>query len=174
MQRNGRSLTFLTAGGTIDKIYGMEKETVNYSFRKIPAVIEIAQRMQYGYGKIPPRVSLPPLDGHLMESDDLTNVASLCKSIKTEAILVTIGTDAMINAGAYIAALNLEKVIVITGASQPASQSKSDADANVGFALGLINTIQAPGVYIAMHGRWFSWDECEKTEAGHFVRKRHH
>jgi hypothetical protein len=67
-----------------------------------------------------------------------------------DRILITHGTDAMLDTGAYLAKHNIPKTITITGAFLPEAFKDSDADFNVGLALGALQTMDKYGVYIAM------------------------
>jgi L-asparaginase len=65
------------------------------------------------------------------------------------------------------------KTIVITGALRPERFSNSDADFNIGTALGALNVLP-PGVYIAMSGRVLPWQHLKKdpkTGNFHLVEK---
>jgi L-asparaginase len=69
-------------------------------------------------------------------------------------VLVTHGTDTMVDTAKVLATIT-DKTIVLTGALNPARFRGSDADFNVGTAVGAVQCLQ-PGVYIAMNGR--IWD----------------
>src|SRR5690554_5977519 len=84
-----------------------------------------------------------------------------------EHVLITHGTDTMTVTAAALADID-NKVIVLTGAMQPARFRDSDAAFNIGLAIGALNTCQ-PGVYIAMSGRVFAADGVRKNRlAGKF------
>ena len=69
-------------------------------------------------------------------------------------VLVTHGTDTMVETAKVLASVP-GKTIVITGALNPAGFRGSDAEFNIGTAVGAVQSLPA-GVYIAMNGR--SWD----------------
>ena len=60
---------------------------------------------------------------------------------------------------------NLPKTIVLTGAMIPYQIAESDALFNLGFACAAAR-LSAAGVYIAMNGRLFSWNDVTKNRAG--------
>jgi L-asparaginase len=66
-------------------------------------------------------------------------------------ILVTHGTDTMVETAAVLGRIE-GKVIVLTGALNPARFQGSDAVFNIGCAVGAVQTLP-DGVYIAMNGR---------------------
>jgi len=78
---------------------------------------------------------------------------------KQDRILITHGTDTMLDTGAYLANHNIPKTITITGAFLPEAFKDSDADFNVGLALGALQTMDKYGVYIAMNGKI---NECDQ------------
>ena len=69
------------------------------------------------------------------------NLLAACKESDQNRILITHGTDTMIEIGAFLAQYNLPKTIVITGAFLPDALKDSDADFNVGLAVGALKTI---------------------------------
>ena len=75
----------------------------------------------------------------------------------------------MINTAKVLSSI-FNKVIVLTGASQPYRFRESDAEFNVGVAIGALNTLDK-GIYICMNGRVYEWDKCEKRSDGWFVDK---
>ena len=75
--------------------------------------------------------------------------------------LVTHGTDTIVETARALKGLH-GKVIVLTGALQPARFRSSDAFFNIGCALAAVQTLP-PGVYIAMNGRIFEGDSCRKN-----------
>ena len=80
-------------------------------------------------------------------------------------IVVTHGTDTMVETAAVIAAAvppTLGKTIVLTGAMIPYAFGSSDGLFNLGSALSFVQTLP-PGVYIAMNGRCFPWDRVRKN-----------
>ena len=61
------------------------------------------------------------------------------------------------------------KTIVLTGAMIPYKFGSSDGLFNLGSALSFVQTLPV-GVYIAMNGRYFNWDNVRKNkELGEFV-----
>jgi len=71
----------------------------------------------------------------------------------------------MVDTARVLGKAALGKAVVLTGAMIPYSVQGSDALFNLGFALALART-QAPGVYVAMNGRVFAWDNVRKDKVG--------
>jgi L-asparaginase len=64
------------------------------------------------------------------------------------------------------------KTIVLTGAMVPYAFGSSDGLFNLGSALSFVQVLP-PGVYIAMNGRCFGWDQVVKDRtAGVFVSRQ--
>jgi len=72
-------------------------------------------------------------------------------------VLVTHGTDTMVETARELAHIE-GKVIVLTGALNPARFQGSDAVFNIGCAVAAVQTLP-DGVYIAMNGR--IWDPAK-------------
>ncbi|MDX3191223.1 asparaginase domain-containing protein [Streptomyces sp. MN03-5084-2B] len=86
----------------------------------------------------------------------------------TEHVLITHGTDTMTTTAEHLRGVT-GKVIVLTGAMQPARMTDSDAPFNLGLAVAALQTL-SHGVYIAMSGRIFPAGNTRKDRArGIFV-----
>jgi L-asparaginase len=72
-------------------------------------------------------------------------------------VLVTHGTDSMVDTARELASIK-GKVIVLTGALNPARFQGSDAVFNIGCAVAAVQTLP-DGVYITMNGR--VWDPAK-------------
>jgi L-asparaginase len=85
-----------------------------------------------------------------------------------ERIVITHGTDTMVETARALAAGVQHKTIVITGAMIPYAFGSSDGLFNLGSALSFAQVLP-PGVYIAMNGQHFAWDKVRKNrETGVF------
>ncbi|HEY9583147.1 MAG TPA: asparaginase domain-containing protein [Candidatus Paceibacterota bacterium] len=156
-----------TAGGTIDKMYSEEKGTLNFSFGK-QAVKELSENkvklnFEYDIERLLAKDSLE------MTNEDRQLIKKACEGTIADKILITHGTDTMVDTAKVLSTIT-NKVIVLTGASQPYKFRESDAEFNVGVAVGALNTLDN-GVYISMNGRIYEWDKVEKRSDGWFVDK---
>lgn len=114
--------------------------------------------------------TLMMIDSLEMAEADWQIVEHNCRRTKSNQILITHGTDTIVNTARYLANANIEgKTIVLTGAMIPyAFGSSSDGFFNLGTALTMVQLLPA-GVYIAMNGRSFNWDNVRKNrETGFF------
>ena len=144
-----------TTGGTIDKVYFDDNSTYEVGE---PQVGEVLKRSDVTF-----RYSIQTLCGK--DSLDLTDAdrQAIRQAIVDDPhrlIVVTHGTDTMVKTALTLRDIR-DKVIVLTGSSQPARFHDSNAIFNIGCAIGAIQALR-PGVYIAMNGRIFDADKVRK------------
>src|SRR4029434_2169568 len=91
-------------------------------------------------------------------------IVSRCRAVSERAIVITHGTDTMVEtAGALAATPDLsDRTIVLTGAMVPYAFGSSDGLFNLGSALSFAQVLPS-GVYVAMNGQHFSWDRVRKN-----------
>jgi L-asparaginase len=142
-------LTIVTTGGTIDKIYFDDKSTFQIG---APQIGEILQQLGVAFDfEVVPVLRKDSL--HL-DDKDRAEVRAAIEQQPHRHVLVTHGTDTMVETAQALAGI-AGKVIVLTGALNPALFKGSDAVFNIGCAVGAVQTLP-DGVYIAMNGR--IWD----------------
>ncbi len=148
-------LNILTTGGTIDKIYYDDKS--DYQIGE-PEISRILKAMNVAFDwEIRALLRKDSLD---MNDDDRALIRQAVMTSSDEHFLITHGTDSMVETAAALGEVG-ERVIVMTGALNPARFIDSDAVFNIGCAVGAVQALPA-GVWIAMNGR--IWDR-------HTVRK---
>jgi L-asparaginase len=106
-----------------------------------------------------------------MREEDRAIIVYNCKKTPHNKILLTHGTDKMVETATLLAHENiLGKTIVLTGAMIPyAFGTSSDGFFNLGSALAFVQVLP-PGVYVVMNGRYFSWNNVRKNrQTGTFV-----
>lgn len=115
--------------------------------------------------------TLMMVDSLEMTDADREIIVHNCKNCKSNNVIITHGTDTMVDTAAYIAKNNVEKTIVITGAMIPyAFGNSSDGFFNLGSALAFVQALPV-GIYIVMNGRYFEWDAVKKNRTtGYFER----
>ena len=114
--------------------------------------------------------TLMMIDSMDMREEDREIIAYNCRRSPAEKILITHGTDRMVDTGKYLALSNIQdKTIVLTGAMIPyAFGTSSDGFFNLGSALAFVQVLPA-GVYVVMNGRYFQWDNVRKNhKTGNF------
>ncbi len=100
-----------------------------------------------------------------LTTEDREAIANACATCEPNQILITHGTDTMVETATHLAAAKgLEhKVVVLMGAMIPYTfGTSSDGFFNLGSGLAFAQTL-TPGVYIVMNGRWFPWDDVQKN-----------
>ncbi len=109
--------------------------------------------------------TLMMVDSLEMTEADRGIIAYNCSRCPDDRIIITHGTDRMVETAKALAAAALSKTIVLTGAMIPyAFGTSSDGFFNLGSALAFVQVLP-PGVYIAMNGRWFDWDKVVKNRS---------
>jgi L-asparaginase len=106
-----------------------------------------------------------------MREEERAIIVYNCKKTPHNKILVTHGTDKMVETATLLAHENIEgKTIVLTGAMIPyAFGTSSDGFFNLGSALAFVQVLP-PGIYVVMNGRYFSWNNVRKNrQTGTFV-----
>ncbi len=153
------TLRIIATGGTFDKHYDELTGKLGFAESHLPAVIERARMT------IPVELeTLPLLDSLDMQDADRQRVLAACRAAKEKAIVIVHGTDTMPETAQVLGAAALGQTIVLTGAMIPYSISNSDAMFNLGLACGVAQTLP-PGVYVAMNGQVFAWDNVKKNRA---------
>jgi L-asparaginase len=153
------SMRIIATGGTFDKHYNELNGTLGFAESHLPEVIKRSRIT------IPVELEiLPLLDSLEMQDADRQRVLASCQQAPEKAIVVVHGTDTMKETAAVLGASPLGKTIVFTGAMIPYSIADSDALFNLGFATAAAQILPA-GVYVAMNGQVFSWDNVTKNKA---------
>ena len=102
------------------------------------------------------------IDSLEMTEEDRELIAYQCEQCEEEQIVITHGTDTMDKTAQVLAEKVKNKRIVITGAMIPIKFGSSDGLFNLGSALAFAQTLP-PGVYVAMNGRYFNWNNVRKN-----------
>jgi L-asparaginase len=153
------TLRLIATGGTFDKHYNELNGVLGFSESHMPEVIKRARLT------IPVALEvLPLLDSLDMQDPDRQRILASCQAASEKAIVIVHGTDTMPQTAAVLGAANLGKTVVLTGAMIPYEIANSDALFNLGFACGVAQTLAA-GVYVAMNGQVFAWNNVTKNRA---------
>ena len=99
---------------------------------------------------------------------DRNLILEQCRKAPERRIVITHGTDTMVETARTLGGNPGDRTIVLTGAMVPYKFGSSDGLFNLGSALAFVQTLPA-GVYVAMNGRCFAWDRARKNrETGMF------
>ncbi len=146
-------------GGTFDKEYDFITGNLFFKDTHLPKMF------QRGRSTLDIDVkTLMMVDSLEMTEADREIIIHNCKRNPAKKILITHGTDKMVETAGFIARADIQdKTIVLTGAMVPyAFGTSSDGFFNLGSALAFVQTLPA-GVYVAMNGRYYHWDAVRKN-----------
>ncbi|MDD9954165.1 MAG: asparaginase domain-containing protein [Candidatus Woesearchaeota archaeon] len=156
-------IRIFVTGGTFDKEYN--ELTGELTFKET----HISEMLKLGRSLVNIDIrTLMMIDSLDMTDNDRKIIAENCKSTPEQHILITHGTDTMVETAAAISNVVQDKTIILTGAMVPYKFGSSDGLFNLGAALAYVQTLPA-GIYIAMNGRYFPWNAVKKnTKLGVF------
>jgi L-asparaginase len=147
-----------SCGGTIDKVYFDAKSEYEVGEPQILSIFQEAN-VSFNYSIL----SLLRKDSLEMDDLDRQLIRQTVECCPHRYILITHGTDRMPQTAKSLLGIP-EKVIVLTGSMTPARFQKSDAEFNIGCAVGAL-MCAPPGVYVAMNGCVFPGDRVIKNVA---------
>ena len=160
-------IQILITGGTFDKSYNHISGDLYFKKTHIPEMLERSKcRLNVNVK------TLMMIDSLEMTKKDIEKIIDECKKTKSSRIVITHGTDTMVNTAKKIAEKIKNKTMVLTGAMIPyAFGSSSDGFFNLGSALSFVQTLKN-GIYIAINGQYFDYDKVEKNKLkGYFEKK---
>lgn len=149
-------IVFITTGGTIDKVYFDAKS----AFEVGESVVEHVLRQAEVAFPIR-QLSLMRKDSLEMTAEDRGAIRAAVEAVDGPYVVITHGTDTMADTARSLEGIP-GKTIVLTGSLSPARFQHSDADFNIGLAVGAVQSLP-PGVYVAMNGTIFHADRVTKN-----------
>ena len=157
------TIKIFVTGGTFDKEYNELEGILFFKETHLPEMIELARCKL----KIDIR-TLMMIDSLDMTEDDRKVILEECQKTKEDKILITHGTDTMVETARVLGHSIKDKTIVLTGAMIPYKFGSSDGLFNLGSSLAFVQSLPH-GVYISMNGKFFDWDNVRKNkETGEF------
>jgi L-asparaginase len=161
------AIRVFVTGGTFDKEYNELDGKLYFQDTHLPEMLTLARC------KVPVAVrTLMMVDSLEMTPADRQLIVQQCTAASEERVVVTHGTDTMEVTAKALGEAVKGKTIVLTGAMVPYKFGSSDGLFNLGTALALVQTLPH-GVYVAMNGRYFSWDNVRKNKkTGEFEETR--
>jgi L-asparaginase len=124
-----------------------------------PGVSEILREANVGFDY--ECESILRKDSLYMTEKDRQEIYDRVSTEECRHIVITHGTDTMIKTAKKLKSIP-DKVIVLTGAMQPARFKSSDAEFNIGTAVAAVQLLPL-GVYIVMNGRILDPDRVKKN-----------
>jgi L-asparaginase len=151
------SIRLFVTGGTFDKEYDELHGTLDFRDTHLPEMLDMARsRLDLSVD------TLMMVDSLEMTDADRNLIANSCRDAPESCVVITHGTDTMVDTARVLADRVPDKTIVLTGAMIPIAFGSSDGLFNLGGALTVVRVLP-PGVYIAMNGRVFPWDNVRKN-----------
>jgi L-asparaginase len=148
----------LVTGGTLDKSYDQIQGRLTFGRSHIKTILAQAKcRADFVFQKVMLKDSLYFTD------KDRKKILEACRQSPEKRILITHGTDTMVETAQVLGKAQLNKIIVLTGAMVPIEVTGSDANFNLGFAFAAVQ-LNEPGVYIAMNALLFDWQNVRKNK----------
>ncbi len=150
-------IRIFVTGGTFDKAYNELTGELFFKDSHLPEMLKLGRcNLQVEVR------TLMMIDSLQMTADDRQIILQQCRNVPENRIVITHGTDTMVETAAVLARGIADKTVVLTGAMIPYKFGSSDGLFNLGSALAFAQTLPA-GVYVAMNGRYFPWDRVRKN-----------
>lgn len=154
---NPAPIRLFVTGGTFDKEYDEIHGRLFFEDTHIPEMLELGRCRLEVHVR-----TLMMIDSLEMTDADRELIAHNCREAPESQIVITHGTDTMVETAAVLARAVPDKTIVLTGAMIPIAFGSSDGLFNLGGALVAVQVLP-PGVYITMNGRVFRWNRVRKN-----------
>ena len=158
-------IRIVVTGGTFDKTYDEINGRLSFAATHLPEMLRL------GRSRVETTIErLMMIDSLDMTDADRERIVDACARCPETRIVITHGTDTMVETAHAVAHGVTGKTVVLTGAMVPYAFGSSDGLFNLGSALSFAEVLP-PGVYIAMNGQHFPWDRVRKNrEAGVFEK----
>jgi L-asparaginase len=151
------TIRILVTGGTFDKEY--DEITGSLSFKES----HLADMLERGRCRLDVAIDVLMMRDSLeLTDDDRARIARAARECGEQRVVITHGTDTMVETARVLAATVPNKTVVLTGAMIPWAFGSSDGLFNLGSALSFAQALPA-GVYVAMNGQIFAWDNVRKN-----------
>jgi len=152
-------IRIVVTGGTFDKTYDEINGRLSFGSTHLPEMLRL------GRSRVETTTeTLMMIDSLDMTDADRARIVDACARCPEDRIVVTHGTDTMVETARAVAHGVAGKTVVLTGAMVPYAFGSSDGLFNLGSALSFAEVLP-PGVYIAMNGQHFAWDRVRKNRS---------
>jgi L-asparaginase len=150
-------IRILITGGTFDKEYDEIHGRLFFRDSHLPEMLKLGR-----CGLDVEIRTVMMIDSLEMTDADRKLIVEQCREAPERRIVITHGTDTMVDTAEVLAAHLSGKTVVLTGAMVPYKFGSSDGLFNLGSALAFAQVL-APGVYVAMNGRYFPAGRVRKN-----------
>ena len=156
-------IRLFVTGGTFDKEYNERNGSLYFKDTHLRDMLKLGRCLL----DVEVR-TLMMIDSLDMDDEDREVILGQCRKCDRDRIVITHGTDTMETTARLLGENITDKTIVLTGAMIPYAFGSSDGLFNLGSSLAFAQSLPA-GVYVAMNGRCFRWDNVRKNrDAGVF------
>jgi L-asparaginase len=160
------TIRIIITGGTFDKHYDEIRGNLTFKDSHLPEILKFVRCT------VPVELELNQLIDSLdMQTANRVQILESCRLAAEDHIVITHGTDTMVETAEVIGRAGLPKTVVLTGAMVPFIFSNSDAVFNLGCALTAVQLLPA-GVYVVMNGAVFPWNNVKKNKEKGVFEKR--
>ena len=150
-------IRILITGGTFDKEY--DEINGKLYFKDT----HLGEMLKLGRCRLDIHVrTIMMIDSLEMTDEDRRIILENCNKSPEDRIVITHGTDTMVETAKMLGENVMNKTVVLTGAMIPYAFGSSDGLFNLGSALSFVQSLPS-GVYIAMNGKCFRWDSVRKN-----------
>lgn len=157
------AIRLLVTGGTFDKEYDLINGKLYFNDTNVNEILERGRNTTDVHVR-----TLMMVDSLEMTDEDRELIVSQCAKCDENRIIITHGTDTMVETALEIQKADIGKTIVLTGAMIPYTFGSSDGLYNMGSAMAFVQTLPI-GVYIVMNGRYFEAGNVRKNrKTGYF------
>ncbi|MEM8899880.1 MAG: asparaginase domain-containing protein [Bacteroidota bacterium] len=159
------TIRVFATGGTFDKEYDMIRGALYFKDTQLPEMFRL--------GRSTVNINLRTLmmiDSLEMTEEDREIIARNCNSVPEDKIIITHGTDTMVQTAKLLANKVKNKTVILTGAMIPYKFGSSDGFFNLGSAFAFVQTLPN-GIYVVMNGRYFNWDNVKKNRKTGFFEE---
>ena len=157
------SILIIQTGGTIDKIY--PKSINGWGFEIGDAAIHqiLSNKvLSFDYRII----SACKKDSTQLNEKDLNNILNVCQKSSEEQIIITHGTDTILDTAKFLSIIQ-DKTIILTGSFLPHAFKNSDAEFNIGMAISAVQTLNK-GIYVSLNGIIARHNELQRDNSGKY------
>ena len=152
------TIEIIVTGGTFDKEYDPLSGQLYFKGTHVPEMLRL------GRSRIHTQIKkIMMIDSLSMTIADRKKILKECQTSAQDKILITHGTDTMVETAKLLGQHIKNKTIILTGAMIPYAFGSSDGLFNLGSALAILQTLP-PGVYISMNGKYFPWGNVRKNK----------
>lgn len=150
-------IRIIVTGGTFDKHYDEIQGKFTFYDTHLPDILKD------GRCRLPITIELyQMIDSLNMTHMDRIKILDICQQAPERYLIITHGTDTMVETAVLLGRAGMDKTIVMTGAMIPYLMRHSDAPFNLAGSIIAVQTLPA-GVYICMNGAIFNWDNVRKN-----------